>query len=423
MIAAIEEEESLELSADEEACLGEWVAGLDVIPTLVAISLEDSETGAEMFTAAGAEMFTAVGRCAPTLFLSSMLEGAGMTLRELSEEEASCLREWAADTDWSALTAGYTTDGPTVLIDPISDLLECTPVLLLSSMLGGAGMTLGELSEEEASCLREWAADTDWSALIAGYITGDAAVLTDFAPLIECLPDELPSPQPLVVSVAESFEDATPVSLGEDTQGEIEHGNDTDFFVFETEQGTLYQIDIALGTLTDSTVVLYDANGVLVAYNDDYENTPASRIVWNAPTSGSYYLEASSYDTGTGTYTLTIIIADFTDDHTNSIQGATAVTLGEDTQGEIEHGNDTDFFVFETEQGTLYQIDIALGTLTDSTVVLYDANGVLVAYNDDYENTPASRIVWNAPTSGSYYLEASSYDIFTGTYTLTIIAL
>ena len=34
----------------------------------------------------------------------------------------------------------------------------------------------------------------------------------------------------------------------------------------------------------------------------------ASRIVWHAPASGSYYIEGGSYLTDVGTYTLTIAV-------------------------------------------------------------------------------------------------------------------
>ena len=217
----------------------------------------------------------------------------------------------------------------------------------------------------------------------------------------------------LVNDHANVIEGATLVNIGEGIQGELEEGHDSDFFRFEAEQGVTYQIDMALG---DSEMWLYDADGGWL--DSDYGNDTASRIVWNAPTSGVYYVEASSYGPDVGTYTLTV--SELVDDHANVIEGASLVNIGEGNQGEIEHGSDRDFFLFEAEQGVTYQIDIALGALGDSEMWLYDADGVQLDSNDDYGNGPASRIVWNAPTSGVYYVEASSYATDVGTYTLTI---
>ena len=68
-----------------------------------------------------------------------------------------------------------------------------------------------------------------------------------------------------------------------------------------------YRIDVALGTFEDSVMVLYGADGVKLADNDDYGDSRASQVVWNAPTSGSYYIEAGSYSTDVGTYTPTVL--------------------------------------------------------------------------------------------------------------------
>ena len=107
------------------------------------------------------------------------------------------------------------------------------------------------------------------------------------------------------------------------------------------------------------------------------------------------------------------------DDHANSEEGATAVSVGEAASGVLEHGDDTDFFVFQSEEGVLYQIDVALGTLSDSTVALHDADGRELAYNDDHGDSLASRIFWEAPTSGEHYVEVAGLGS-SGSYTPTV---
>ena len=217
---------------------------------------------------------------------------------------------------------------------------------------------------------------------------------------------------------ANSEEGATAVSVAEAASGVLEHYGDTDLFVFQSEEGVLYQIDVALGTLSDSTIALHDADGRELAYNDDHGDSLASRIFWEAPTSGEHYVEVAGLGSS-GSYTLTVEVSDIVDDHANSEEGATAVSVAEAASGVLEHYGDTDFFVFQSEEGVLYQIDVALGTLSDSTVALNDADGWELAYNDDHGDSLASRIFWEAPTSGEHYVAVAGL-VSSGSYTLTV---
>ena len=143
--------------------------------------------------------------------------------------------------------------------------------------------------------------------------------------------------------------------------------------------------------------------------------------MWEAPSSGSYYIEVFALGDSTGSYTLTVVVSDIVDDHAGTFGDATPVTAGEVIPGVLDYPRDVDLFVFEASEGELYQIDVALGTLDDSVVGLYDADEWQLAYNDDYEGSLASRIVWEAPSSGSYYIEVSAWIDGAGSYTLTII--
>ena len=46
--------------------------------------------------------------------------------------------------------------------------------------------------------------------------------------------------------------------------------------------------------------------------------------------------------------------------------------VGADVEGALDYDGDIDFFRFQAERGQSYQIDVALGTLDDSIVDLYD---------------------------------------------------
>ena len=211
------------------------------------------------------------------------------------------------------------------------------------------------------------------------------------------------------------IDDATVAAVGADVEGALDYDDDIDFFRFPSRTGTeSYQIDVALGTLDDSIVDLYDTDGSFLDTNDDYGDTSASRLYWEAPSSGERYVLVGGY--GTGTYTLTVSL--IVDDHGNSEGDATAIRVGTDVRGAVDYDDDIDFFRFKAERGQSYQIDVALGTLDDSIVDLHDTDWSFLDTNDDYGDTLASRLYWEAPSSGERYVLVGGYG--TGTYTLTV---
>ena len=109
---------------------------------------------------------------------------------------------------------------------------------------------------------------------------------------------------------------------------------------------------------------------------------------------------------------------DVLDDHGDDIDDATVAAVGADVEGAIGYLGDTDYFRFTAEEGQFYQIDVALGTLDDSIVYLYDGDGSFLDNNDDHGGTYASRLFWEAPSSGERYVTVEGYGI--GTYTLTV---
>ena len=108
------------------------------------------------------------------------------------------------------------------------------------------------------------------------------------------------------------------------------------------------------------------------------------------------------------------------DDHGEDEVSATRIVVGEAVEGTIGDIFDYDYFAFQAEEGQTYRIDVALGTLTDSAVILY-SYGSQEAWNDDYDDTLASRITWTAPDSGEVFVVVEGFDVGTGdSYTLTI---
>lgn len=123
---------------------------------------------------------------------------------------------------------------------------------------------------------------------------------------------------------------------------------------------------------------------------------------------------------GTGSYTMTVSRSKLTDDHADLATGATVVAVGETAAGAIEFGNDADYFAFEAEAGRTYEIQVTLGTLEDSVIGLFDEAGSGLEFNDDDEDSLASRIVWTAPSSATFYLQVRGYGAQGGSYFLLI---
>ena len=242
-----------------------------------------------------------------------------------------------------------------------------------------------------------------------------------------CLSDSGDATAELVPETGEDdhgndIQNATAIAVGEAVVGVVDYQGDNDFFRFRAMAGRSYRIDVALGTLQDSEAAVLDADDQLLEYNDDHGDSLASRIIWEAPSSGYYFIGVGGVEfEHTGAYTLTVAVSDITDDHGNSVLNATAIAVGEEVVGVVDYPGDNDFFRFRTMAGRSYRIDVALGTLQDSEVTVLDTYDELLEYNDDHGDSLASRIVWEAPSSGHYFIGVGGVEFeHTGTYTLTV---
>lgn len=132
-------------------------------------------------------------------------------------------------------------------------------------------------------------------------------------------------------------------------------------------------------------------------------------------------------------------------DDENNISGGTEVCIASDdayepdntyTEAQPIYGlqthnigalADEDWVSFQAEEGQQYVLMTSnLGLNADTFLYLYDTDGqTLLAANDDYGGTLASRIVWESPASGNYYVVVkhwnpnvagcgTSYDLWVG---------
>ena len=90
----------------------------------------------------------------------------------------------------------------------------------------------------------------------------------------------------------------------------------------------------------------------------------------------------------------------------NDRTSASAIMIGQAQTHNFTELGDQDWIRFEAQEGITYTLrTFSLGRSADTYLYLYDTDGVtLLASNDDSGGSLASQLVWQAPTTGTYYV-------------------
>ena len=214
------------------------------------------------------------------------------------------------------------------------------------------------------------------------------------------------------------------ISAGTPIAGDLEIGGDKDVYSISVTADGTYQIDLRgsasrLGTLADPLLRVLDADSRVLAQNDDGGNGLESSLSFTTTGSGQLFLEAGAFSSSqTGTYQIDVQQSGVSTSSLGDLIGQTQehapiTTLDTIFGGAIDFQNDRDMYQFILEAGTTYQFDVrgsssSHGTLLDPQAFLYNADGVLVAQDDDSGTAFDASIAYTAPTNGSYYLDVIS---------------
>ncbi len=221
-----------------------------------------------------------------------------------------------------------------------------------------------------------------------------------------------------------SRSDATAISTDTSVGGDIETNGDVDYFSFNADPGVTYTIETTLLSIDDTVLWLYGSSGSSIEFDDDGGEGRAERIEWTAPSSGVYYAVVGGYDVRTGTYGLSISAEaappQASDDHGNSLLGATSISVGATVDGNIETSGDVDYFSFSALLGSIYTIETSAGSLEDTVLTLYDSRGSTIDSDDNGGEEYASKIQWRPQSFGTYYATVSGNGNNTGTYRLSV---
>ena len=108
------------------------------------------------------------------------------------------------------------------------------------------------------------------------------------------------------------FENAQPVGFGQTVEGVVNAASDVEVYRFDGKEGQRLVLEVfaaRYGSPLDSLLTLYDADGRIVASNDDADGTADSRIETTLPRNGVYYVSVVDANDGGGpndVYRLTI---------------------------------------------------------------------------------------------------------------------
>ena len=211
--------------------------------------------------------------------------------------------------------------------------------------------------------------------------------------------------------------------------GNLEHGNDADWFAVQLQGGVAYTIDLEgsetnRGSLRDPLLSVHDSFGNQVGRNDDGGQGLNSQLTFTPPSNGTYYLAAQSFGGSSGTYTLSATGAAAFDDYPSNSGTSGRLNVPGSTNGNLENGNDEDWFAVQLQGGVAYTFDLEgqptnRGSLSDPLLHLYDGFGNQVGRNDDGGQGFNARLTYTPPSTGTYYVGARSFGSNAGTYTLS----
>ena len=210
--------------------------------------------------------------------------------------------------------------------------------------------------------------------------------------------------------------EATRVALRSATAGRIDPADDDDYFHFEVAE----QREVAAYTTgrLDTYGVLYDSSGQELATNDD-SGAGLNFHIQRVLAAGAYYVRVSEFGRDTrGTYTLHLTGVDC-DDHCDTRSQATRVALPSQTAGQIDSGDDQDFFRFEVSGTSSNPVHIRTTGSLDTHGVLQRSDGGAVATDDNTGDGTNFRIRADL-TAGTYYVRVTSTGSATGAYALHI---
>jgi hypothetical protein len=233
-----------------------------------------------------------------------------------------------------------------------------------------------------------------------------------------------PLPEPDLYEPDDTPDQGTSIATdGTEQRHNFHVEGDHDYVFFEAQATQAYIIEaLNLAGDVDTIIYLYDEEGNELAYDDDNGAEPlASRLIWVPPENGTYYVmirDLGEDSAGPRTaYSIRVSAQEATAgadryEPDDTMAEATPIVADNVPQTHTFHlSTDVDYLSFAAGQGVEYTI--ATGHLQggcDTRIFLYDESGAELDFDDDSgEEILAARLVWSAPSSGTYYVMVEEF--------------
>ena len=203
---------------------------------------------------------------------------------------------------------------------------------------------------------------------------------------------------------------ATPLMLNSITHGAMSWRDDTDYFKFNATKGEQYLIDLDRGGGEGVAVVLLDPQGEQIAREIHIDD-----IIWTASVSATHYV-AIEPAWNHVSYSVVVTLSDYVDDHGDSFENATRISVGESIDAVIAW-RDTDYFRFDVEKGRSYHLELEKGTIHVSRMRVVDADDARIEAQYSEIDDKTFRLSFEASYDGTLYAVVDPYRT-RGTYTI-----
>ncbi|ATB31717.1 trypsin inhibitor-like cysteine-rich domain-containing protein [Melittangium boletus] len=203
---------------------------------------------------------------------------------------------------------------------------------------------------------------------------------------------------------------ATPITPGTSwVPARFEVSKDEDWFSFTATAGRIYEFGCDATTI-DCNVYVLDAAGTVVA--SDTSTAVDAQVRRKFTTGGTFYIRvvaASAWNPSVTNYSYRLQDLGV-DDHADTFSGATVLTLGTATSGNLEFSGDVDFFEVNLAASTAYTVTTT-GISTTLTVYAPDKTTVI-------SSGSSPRAFTSNAAGGAHYVRVSGSS--TGAYTLKV---
>ena len=341
----------------------------------------------------------------------------GQGIGELSEGDVSCIREYLSDVDVAAIMAAP--EGSPEGEEFGAQILMCFPTLLSVAV----GLNPGKLSEEEASCIRrldvatiiDASEDSLGGEELAGIVACVSGLPADAGPSLSL--DEYAARCSRFAQLANLPEDATYGELVAEVTG-----------IYDAMKAVIPPA-VALDLHSKLLLATRALKETLGSQPEDDVVDPwifftvllplglAQEAQESLPADVRARLTEAGCIEGSEAGSVSV-----EDDHGEDFESATPVVVGADVEGSLSAGGDRDAFIFHAEANQSYEVHLrnyafgSIGSATGPLVAVYGPDGRELARSDDQS---FRTVTWQSGAAGWYYVVIGD-GARNGSYTLTV---